>query len=367
MHDPFLGVAMLTSFPFQGLGRATVPLAWMVIRVGVVVRGPDAVWVDRPVVCIRDGAVRPGRYLDQRPAAAPPGGDDGPSAHDFLSATIGQPFVDQVIRRYVEKVDGMPLERITAMRAAKLMYEQAAAQGFWYAAGGIGQLMGAMAAEIRERGGQVVTGTRVGRIRTSHGRVLGVDAQHDDVPVTIDAPRLVAGLPGALVAELVDPAPPEGVIPALAPRAAALVYLLVDQDRLTDHAWIQIDDPRVPFARMSEAKNWSARLVPGGQTVIGCECYCAPSTADPAWGLDDAALSEACAAALRGPLRLVDDGTPITPLQVVRIPRAWSLVEADQLDLAAAPYQWLAEIQGLTVAQGGDVIQAIAAGEHCAG
>ena len=34
---PFLGVAMLTSFAFQGLGRAAVPLAWMVVRVIAVV------------------------------------------------------------------------------------------------------------------------------------------------------------------------------------------------------------------------------------------------------------------------------------------------------------------------------------------
>jgi protoporphyrinogen oxidase len=258
----------------------------------------------------------------------------------------------------------MPLERITAVRASKLMYEQAAPKGFWYAAGGIGQLMDAMAAEVRRLGGQILTNTRVRNIRVADGRVFGVAAQTGDQPVTVDAPRLVAGIPGPLVASLVDPPAPEGVIPRLAPRAAALVYLLVDKDRLTDQAWIQIDDPRAPFARMSEAKNWSHRLVPDGQTVIGCECYCALTSADPAWGLDDTALGQACATALRDPLGLVDEATKITPLEVVRIPRAWSLVEADGLREAAAPYEWLAEIEGLTVAQGGDVIQAIAAGEQ---
>lgn len=34
---PFLGAAMLTSFAFQGLGRATLPLMWMLVRVGGVV------------------------------------------------------------------------------------------------------------------------------------------------------------------------------------------------------------------------------------------------------------------------------------------------------------------------------------------
>jgi putative MATE family efflux protein len=35
---PFMGVAMVTAFAFQGLGRATAPLVWMIVRVvGVVV------------------------------------------------------------------------------------------------------------------------------------------------------------------------------------------------------------------------------------------------------------------------------------------------------------------------------------------
>src|SRR2546427_9427278 len=30
---PFLGVSMVIAFAFQGLGRATIPLAWMIVRV----------------------------------------------------------------------------------------------------------------------------------------------------------------------------------------------------------------------------------------------------------------------------------------------------------------------------------------------
>ena len=139
--------------------------------------------------------------------------------------------------------------------------------------------------------------------------------------------------------------------------------MLIDKPRLTDEAWIQIDHPRVPFARMFEVKNWSNRLVPPGRTVIGCECYCSPTDADPAWSLSDAELSQACATALVDPLSLLDDPSVVQPVQVVRLPRAWSLVDVDQLDEAAAPSHWVAGIAGLTIAQGGDVIQAIAAGE----
>ena len=332
----------------------------------VALLGDDAIWVDRPVVCVRDGALTPGRYLDQRPTAPSAINGAGPSAHAFLADAFGTEFVDRVMRRYLQKVDGMPLERILAARARTLMLEQAAPHGYWYAAHGIGQLMDAMAAEVRRLGGDVLLSTRVSRIRTAAGRVTGVDVASPNGPITLDATRVIAGLPPNLVAELVDPAPPADVIPVLPPRAAALVYLLVDKDHLTGEPWIQTDDPGVPFARMSEPKNWSARLVPPGHTVIGCECYCTPTADDPSWGLTDADLSQACARALVDPLGLTEDPSLIHPLEVVRLPRAWSLVDVDRLDEAMAPVHWLADVDGLTVAQGGDVILAIQAGERAA-
>ncbi len=39
---PFLGIAMVTSFAFQGLGRATAPMLWMIVRVLAVVGGAIA-------------------------------------------------------------------------------------------------------------------------------------------------------------------------------------------------------------------------------------------------------------------------------------------------------------------------------------
>jgi len=327
--------------------------------------GSDLLWVPRPVACVHDGAIAPGRYLDQRPQTPVRGSDAGPSARDFLDGRFGATFVDGTMRRYLEKVDGMPLERIVAQRARKLLSEQYAPDGFWYAAGGIGQLMDAMADEIRRRGGDVRLGTRVRRIATEHGRVRGVDAEGAGGPVALRADRVVAGLPPALVASLVDPAAATGLAP-LPPRAAAIVYLELPVDRVSGEAWIQVDDPRVPFARLFEAKNWSDRLVPEGRTVLGCECYCAPSDDDPAWGLADAALGAACAAALADPLGLVTDPGAVETLEVVRIPRAWTLVDVDHLDAAAAPSRWLGGVDGLSVAQGGDVVLAIAAGERAA-
>jgi hypothetical protein len=322
----------------------------------------DLVWVDRPVACLRDGRTRPGRYLDQRPDRLPPPNGSGPTARDFLAGRFGAGFVDRVMRGYLEKVDGMPLERIAAARARKLMTEQYAPDGFWYAAGGIGQLMDAMAAEVERRGGELLLSSRVRAIRVDGGQVAGVEVDAPDGPLTLTAPVVVAGLPPAYVAKLVEPAAPPEATPDLPPRAAVIVVVAVHRDRLTEEPWIQVDDPDVPFARMYEPRNWSARLVPPGRTVIGCECYCSPSPDDRWWGLGDAAIGRACIDAIGGPLGLLA-GAGAETVDTIRLPRAWTLTDVDHLEAAAAPGRWLERIDGLRVAQGGDVVLAIAAGE----
>ena len=128
--------------------------------------------------------------------------------------------------------------------------------------------MDAMAAEIERRGGQVTLGARVLRIGVAGHRVTGVDVDTANGRIALTAPAVVAGLPPAMVARLVEPAPPPELVPDLPPRAAVVVAVAVDRDRVTDEPWIQIDDPDVPFARMYEVKNWSARLVPAGRTVL---------------------------------------------------------------------------------------------------
>jgi hypothetical protein len=149
-------------------------------------------------------------------------------------------------------------------------------------------------------------------------------------------------------------------------RAVCLVYLALDRDRLTHEPWIQVDDPAVPFARLLEAPNWSPGMAPAGRTVVGMECYCDADPADPVWGLDDEALAVACARALADPLGLLDDPAEARTLDVVRLPRAYPVVDLDEVERAMAVPRWLASIGGMALAQGGAVIEAIEAGEAAA-
>lgn len=328
--------------------------------------GDDLRWVPRPVSCVRGGRVVPGRYLDQAPTSVPdPVPPDG-SAWGEVAGRVGAAFADRVVRPYLEKVDGVPLERIPGERARKLREDQAAPTGFHFPAHGIGQLMDAMAAAARRAGADVRMATRVEAIEVPDGALAGVVLGRDGRRETVPARHAVVAYPAGAAARSLVPAAPAAVTRGVRMRAVPLVYLRLPLRRLTDEAWIQIDDPAVPFARLFEPANWSADLVPGGGTVVGMECYCRAAADDPVWGLDDAALGRACARALAEPLGLLDDPSAAELLEVVRLPAAYPVADIAQVPAARAPAEWLAALRGVHVAPGAAVIEAIEAGERTA-
>lgn len=333
--------------------------------------GEDLLWVDRPVSCILGGEVRRGRYLDQRPptgdGAAP--GDlthSDETARGELASRVGTAFVDEVMRPYLEKVDGVSLERIPGERARRLLVDQAAPDGFHFPAAGIGQLMDAMARAAGEAGADVRLGTAVASIEVPDGALAAVSVTHGGRSERIETTQAVVALPAGAAARMLSPAPPGATTRGVRMRAVAIVYLRLDRERLTEEPWIQVDHPAVPFARVFEPRNWSPALAPRGSTVVGLECYCQADGDDPAWSLDDAALGRRCAHALVAPLGLLEHAGAARLLEVVRLPRAYPVADIAQMPAVRAPAEWIADLRGLHLAPGAAVIEAIENGERAA-
>ncbi len=196
--------------------------------------------------------------------------------------------------------------------------------------------------------------------------MAGVAVEGPDGPGAIAADALVVSVPAGLAAGLVRPEPPDGPTPPPRMRAVCLVYLRLERERISEEPWIQVDDPRVPFSRAFEPRNWSPRLAPPGRTAIGLECYCRAEPDDPVWSLDDGALAAACAMALARPLGWIADPREARPLDVVRLPRAYPVPDLAQMPIVVAPARRLETIAGVQLAPGAAVIEAIEAGERAA-
>jgi len=330
--------------------------------------GDDLVWVPRPVSSIRARTIRPGRYLDQRtpktaPDTPPPGTGSSESAATVLAARFGREITETEFRPYLEKVDGVPLERIPADRPLRLMHEQAAPTGFWFPRWGIGQLMDAMAAAIVRAGGEVHTGTSVAEIDATGGKVHAATVARRQDRETIPVRQIVVSAPPSAVVRRLSPAPPADSLPSIRMRAVCIAYLEFDTPDLTGEAWIQIDDPLVPAARIFEVPNWSRSLCPPGRTVLGCECYCMPTDDDATWTADDARLAGRIAASLVDPLGWIDRPERARLIEVVRLPAGYPVPDLAQAEAAAVAPRLLADIDGLHLARGSAVIDAIRVGE----
>jgi phytoene dehydrogenase-like protein len=328
--------------------------------------GDDLRWVDRPVSCVRDGRIVRGRYLDQRPERPVALGEPDGTAAGELGRRFGPRFVDAVMRPYLEKIDGLPLERIPAERARRLLEDQAASDGFHFPEGGIGRLMDAMAAAARDAGAEVLMSTPVEAIEVPGGALAAVRLADGGGGTRLPAREAVVAMPAGAAARLLVPAAPGSLTRGVPMRAVCIVILAVDHDRLSEEPWIQVDLPEVPFSRAFEPGNWSPRMRPDGATAIGLECYCDATPGDPVWGLPDAELAVACARALHAPLGLLDDPAAARLVEVVRLPRAYPVPDLAQMDAIRAPAEWLAALGGVHLAPGSAVIEAIEAGERAA-
>ncbi|HET6692432.1 MAG TPA: FAD-dependent oxidoreductase [Miltoncostaeaceae bacterium] len=340
--------------------RDDARLAWLRELIG-----DDLRWVDRPVSCWRDGRIVAGRYLDQRPrrpvALATP---DGTAAGE-LGSRFGARFVDLAMRPYLEKIDGLPLERIPADRARRLLEDQAAPDGFHFPEGGIGRLMDAMAAAAAAAGAEVLLSTPVEAIEVPRGAVEAVRLGGDGGR-RIATRNAVVAMPAGAAARLLAPAAPGSLTRGVPMRAVCIVILAVDRERISDEPWIQVDLPDVPFSRAFEPGNWSPRMRPDGATAIGLECYCAATPDDPVWRLADADLAAACARALHAPLGLLADPGAARLVEVVRLPRAYPAPDLAHMDAIRAPADWLRALDGVHLAPGAAVIEAVEGGERAA-
>ncbi|MBI5628761.1 MAG: FAD-dependent oxidoreductase, partial [Candidatus Rokubacteria bacterium] len=199
------------------------------------------------------------------------------------------------------------------------------AEEFLYPPMGIGQIAERMRREV-ERESRVLTETRVTRLTHRGGRVEALTAVDGGGPRELEAEEVISTIPLPSLIRMLHPRPPEDVLDAAARlryRDLVIVTVMVNRERVTDQTWMYIPDRRVPFSRIHEPTNWSARMAPEGQTLLVTEHFC--FRGDDTWMAADEELSEITIAHLVG-LGFIQRREVIDTV-VVRVPRAYPLFE----------------------------------------
>ena len=118
-----------------------------------------------------------------------------------------------------------------------------------------------------------------------------VRAQHDGEETTLEADYVWSTLPISLVARFMGAQASPAALDAATKiryRAMILIYVELPVEQFTEFDAHYLPDANVRITRLSETKNYAARTVPAGRTVLCAELP--TSVNDPEWTMDDATL-----------------------------------------------------------------------------
>jgi len=206
--------------------------------------------------------------------------------------------ITTAIAHYIRKLRGSKQD------LAQKESETSLIEQFLYPKLGPGQLWDEVARQVKEMGGEILTGYLVGRIEHDDGRILAVEARNGP---TGERRRFVGDyffstMPVKGLLNAMDPAPPAAVREVgdqLIYRDFLTVGLLCQKLKVRDdHAqsdslikdnWIYIQEPDVKVGRLQIFNNWSPYMVSDKSKVwLGLEYFCFEG--DELWQMTDDAL-----------------------------------------------------------------------------
>jgi protoporphyrinogen oxidase len=237
------------------------------------------------------------------------------SYEDYIQRRFGRGVYELVFEPLARKVWGDPSllsaelarARIPSGGAAELILrllhlkansEDVDAPFFYYPKGGFGVWPETLAEKLRQAGGCILTSATPRAMERQGGRLVAVEVEVDGAVRRLAADQVVSSIPIHTLAGLVFPGDAEVArdVAALRFRDLALVFLVLDQDRLLEDHWIFFPERQYPFNRLFEQKAMDPDLGPPGRTALCCDLTC--DEGDAVWEAPDGVLVRRCLDAL---------------------------------------------------------------------
>jgi len=210
---------------------------------------------------------------------------------EYALSQFGRTLAEFNILNYTEKIWGLPCrelswewgeQRIQGLSVASLLKKMLLSRGgpktlvdrFYYPDLGAGLIYEEILRRI-EPDNRVLLGSEPTGIEHADGRVRRIGLSSGEE--FRDPAHVISSIPITQLVRLLRPAPPEEVLRAASSlRFRSQVYLFVTlaKPRVSLDQWIYFPDPEVPFGRISEMKNFSAKMSPPDKTSLFIEFFC---------------------------------------------------------------------------------------------
>ena len=148
---------------------------------------------------------------------------------------------------------------------------------FYYPEYGTGLIYETIAAQLANTGSPVSCGSYPVRIRHHNRWITGITLSINGTERNITPHEIIESIPPKEFLALLDPAPPAEVMMAaekMRYRDQVYLFITLDKDRVTHDQWIYFPETHIPFGRISEMKNFSAKMSPAGKTSLFIEFFC---------------------------------------------------------------------------------------------
>lgn len=219
---------------------------------------------------------------------------------------FGRALYEIYFRPYTEKVWGIPCHELSADWAAQRIslpsllaaIRRAIYAGrrppatvvsqFHYPRCGFGMIAERLAQEIRQMGGEIITGATVTELApAAHGFTVGYRRQGQRQQRSAD--RVISTIPLDALLGALPKGPATEAVEGLDYRDLICVFLAVEGSQVSGDHWTYFPQPELIFGRTHEPKNWSAAMAPEGMTSLVAEIF--TSRGEPVWQTPDEALA----------------------------------------------------------------------------
>jgi protoporphyrinogen oxidase len=211
---------------------------------------------------------------------------------------------------------------------------------------GIGAIADKLYKEVKDHC-PVLTDTSLLRLNHSGERVTSAVVRTGPRNQIIEAEEFVSSIPINTVVNSLYPKPPgdiSRVANALRYRDLVTVTLMLDRERVTDQTWVYFPDKHIPFGRIHEPTNWSAKMAPPGKTSVVAEFFC--FRGDGIWNGSDEKLANLTVHHLQD-LGLINS-RDIVGSKVLRVPNAYPLFEVGFQERCDFLYDYLSRFENLS-------------------
>ncbi|MBP6945051.1 FAD-dependent oxidoreductase [Patescibacteria group bacterium] len=157
---------------------------------------------------------------------------------------------------------------------------------FYYPRHGTGEIYQAIEKRLRANGYDIAVNTQPTKIRHDGKHILSIDLESQGQIQTLTCENLVESIHLTDFVTLLDPLPPPEVLEAarrLRYRSQIHLFVTLNKPSITPDQWIYFPEQKIPFARVSEMRNFSADMSPPGKTSWFIEFFC--DETDPVYAM----------------------------------------------------------------------------------